>query len=859
MIRTESPNWWTGLVIGAFVLFSLPKLAFGFTDVLTFSPADFDTATEEVGEPPSPYYKIKFTSSFDADPYLAPDVGWEEGLPNLPCFQVTDILPPGTKIDSVYVIGYQKVLLADLDTTLVWPTQPNDPTLDGYDFHEFQHADTNLYMQYQVYPGHLVQKGTSGIWKTAYTGSFTVYPVQYQPQSGKVWLCTQIEVEIQTGGQSQLAPPVGQGPIREDIGQIDPSAMKGLVHNPDMVYPWGGYPLDNWTQSQSIEDTEIPILHIGAEVFSDTIDLLIQFERHNLGWNAAFLSTEEIEDSFYGADLKEKVKSAIMHYYQTYGSTYIQFVGDHNVVPVWYTKPIDVDYQPPIAQLQIGDIVYSDFNGVWDYDLDGVYGEPTHDWPDIYPEVYIARLPFSADSLHHVGNAVHNLIEYLQDGPTRGYSTTPWHVIASADQMRDDNQHLAVASAFPDWVYNDASVLIEEPSGGHPWPTSPLGWEVEDYLVFQPVWFFNQQSHGSPPHNAVIATCNNGNCSGSPNWKHYLAADFRPTRPDGWIGRLAWSEFGGIVDYTISCLVGSYDRAIWDVKCMLVAFLSTRHADVSNVSHGRSGWAWISYIPQRAYWEHIFDFENEYFYQGPAFVEARLSYTSGWKWRYENYDLVNGGNPAMPIFREELANFSVDFPETVGVELQTITIQVSRYEGGRPVIPVPDANIALTCGQTIHVGQTSELGIWQKEIYVPETVLRLPFTVTKYSESYIPFTDTIVVEAGYEPSRGGKKAVASDKGEVPITFSLEENYPNPFNSQTVIAYAIPEQQRVTLKIYNILGQKVRTLVDGPKTKGYYTAVWDSRNDAGDPVSSGIYLYRLTAGDQERIRHMSLLR
>jgi len=93
---------------------------------------------------------------------------------------------------------------------------------------------------------------------------------------------------------------------------------------------------------------------------------------------------------------------------------------------------------------------------------------------------------------------------------------------------------------------------------------------------------------------------------------------------------------------------------------------------------------------------------------------------------------------------------------------------------------------------------------------------------------------------------------------LPGNFYLS-NYPNPFNAQTVVTYAIPQSDRVSLTIHNILGQKVRTLVEEPKHAGYYTAIWDGRNDSGELVSSGIYLYRLKAGNQETIKRMSLLR
>ncbi len=87
-----------------------------------------------------------------------------------------------------------------------------------------------------------------------------------------------------------------------------------------------------------------------------------------------------------------------------------------------------------------------------------------------------------------------------------------------------------------------------------------------------------------------------------------------------------------------------------------------------------------------------------------------------------------------------------------------------------------------------------------------------------------------------------------DVGTVPDTFVLGNNYPNPFNPVTTITYELPEQARVTLTIYNALGQKVRTLVDADQNTGRYKVRWDSRSDAGTQVASGTYLYRIEAGD-----------
>ena len=94
---------------------------------------------------------------------------------------------------------------------------------------------------------------------------------------------------------------------------------------------------------------------------------------------------------------------------------------------------------------------------------------------------------------------------------------------------------------------------------------------------------------------------------------------------------------------------------------------------------------------------------------------------------------------------------------------------------------------------------------------------------------------------------------------LPRTFHLSQNYPIPFNLETAIRYQIPEDCRVTLEIHNLLGQKVRTLVNGEKKANYYTAYWDGKNKEGKGVTSGIYFYRLQTGNFTQTRRMVILK
>jgi hypothetical protein len=94
---------------------------------------------------------------------------------------------------------------------------------------------------------------------------------------------------------------------------------------------------------------------------------------------------------------------------------------------------------------------------------------------------------------------------------------------------------------------------------------------------------------------------------------------------------------------------------------------------------------------------------------------------------------------------------------------------------------------------------------------------------------------------------------------VPDKFTLAQNFPNPFNPTTAIRYAIPEASHVRLVIYNLLGQKIRTLVDEEQDAAFRRIVWDGQNDVGVRVASGLYIYRLEAGDFVQSKKMVLMK
>jgi len=122
------------------------------------------------------------------------------------------------------------------------------------------------------------------------------------------------------------------------------------------------------------------------------------------------------------------------------------------------------------------------------------------------------------------------------------------------------------------------------------------------------------------------------------------------------------------------------------------------------------------------------------------------------------------------------------------------------------------------------------------------------------SKSKIKYSQCVTgVEENHSPHRA-------------IDFSLDQNYPNPFNPTTTIPFTVHGKRKAengpvhtTLDIYNILGQRVRTLLDEKMKPGKYEIVWDATDEKGNQVSSGIYFYRIEAGRFSEVKKMVVLK
>jgi hypothetical protein len=111
---------------------------------------------------------------------------------------------------------------------------------------------------------------------------------------------------------------------------------------------------------------------------------------------------------------------------------------------------------------------------------------------------------------------------------------------------------------------------------------------------------------------------------------------------------------------------------------------------------------------------------------------------------------------------------------------------------------------------------------------------------------------------GDPPGQGdpGQKLITNESG---LKYEIDQNFPNPFNPFTQIKYSLAKETHVRIKIYNILGQNIATIVDELQRPGEHIIYWDGKNDNGDEVASGLYLYMIDAGDYKKSKKMMLLK
>jgi len=127
------------------------------------------------------------------------------------------------------------------------------------------------------------------------------------------------------------------------------------------------------------------------------------------------------------------------------------------------------------------------------------------------------------------------------------------------------------------------------------------------------------------------------------------------------------------------------------------------------------------------------------------------------------------------------------------------------------------------------------------------------------SMGYAWFDDFSVEELTFIPTAVKESPLANSKTNIPTKYALYQNYPNPFNPTTEITYQLPKFNHVDVSIYNVMGQKIATLVNKTQAAGTYRVLWNGKSETGESMPSGIYFYKLQTNDYRLVKKMTLMK
>lgn len=243
--------------------------------------------------------------------------------------------------------------------------------------------------------------------------------------------------------------------------------------------------------------------------------------------------------------------------------------------------------------------------------------------------------------------------------------------------------------------------------------------------------------------------------------------------------------------------------------------------------------------------------------------------------------IIDASNPNNPV---EIGNYPMQDLRDVFLRDQTIFLaSLDHPNGGFVILDISDPTSPAL------VGQYSDPGFGPFHIYVEGDYAILDDTFGELNMFLIadPANPQLVEEylmpdlvtnlfvrdsliyvsnarVGTQIMKNKLYTVVGIQGEeinnaIPASVELYQNYPNPFNPETTIRYSLPIQSEVTLKIYNVLGQEIRSLVNGVQTMGAKTISWDGRDNRGKMVGSGIYIYCLKTSQSVLSKKMFLIR
>jgi hypothetical protein len=307
------------------------------------------------------------------------------GLPALPAHVFVMALPPGTQASRAVIVSEDWYEVPG-DFTVTWS---QEPLTDAPDTEEEMHtqADAEVYSSDAAFPPSAVTIAGNGRLSGISLAEVEVTPVRYYPRSGRVEVCRNMVVRIDTeAGSTPTQAELAAQPFDETVREI--------VYNFDEAKAW-------YEQESAGETRSLMTMGSGdaADYVVITTEALVaateplRAYKESQGLSVITTTAEWLESNYGGADLQEKMRNYLKDNYATLGIDYVLMAGSDATIPMRKCYAPTASTTAPVWT----DYYYSDLSGDWDLNDDGRYGEPGLDdlagGVDYYPEVYVGRIP----------------------------------------------------------------------------------------------------------------------------------------------------------------------------------------------------------------------------------------------------------------------------------------------------------------------------------------------------------------------------------------------------------------------------------------------------------------------------------
>ncbi|HUT02768.1 MAG TPA: C25 family cysteine peptidase [bacterium] len=592
----------------------------------------------------------------------------EPGEPLLPTKAVYVALPPGFEMTGVRISDNRQIQLPGAFD--IAPGQPVRPVSQP-DLYDFVPPEPSAYSLFEAQPAEQLVSTGEGSLRGYRVLGLIVYPMQYQAAEKRLLLSTEMTIEI-VG--KQLPLPLDTLPESTLAGDVAAkSVVSSLVENPEGAEQQPRATPLYWRD-------KCDVLIITQDYFVSSLEVL-QDWLYRKGYRTKIVTVGEIEGDYVGPDLPAKIRNCIKDYYINQGLGWVILGGDVGEVPTrrGYAFTSGKTYGKD-DYLQC-DYYYSDLDGSWNADGDEYWGEYKEDNIDMYPDVFVGRLP--ASSLSNIKVLVRKILTYEGVGE---------------DPLPTDY----LTSAFF-W----ACKLDEHPTWGGDAKDS-----ITEATIFPPYWTFKTcyDRDGTSGKENVLGAMDDGyaiinNCGHST----YNAASALSDVPNAQREYIACIDMTRLknsprysVLYSIGCLFGALDLDSLGERFVNAA----AGGGVAALVNSRYGWyssGSPGYGPSDLMDREFFDalFRGHHYNIGEAFAESKVRYISyskrsnkGWYgcFRWVTYGMNLLGSPVTPVWTATPSTIAVDYDPVFRLNRDGFFASVT----GKGAKPVQGALVCLT-------------------------------------------------------------------------------------------------------------------------------------------------------------------